>query len=205
MLILPCKNNFSHDHLRVFSKLREYFSQVTRKTSKARNIKFGSLSVYQRIIWSSGWCFRFQFWSIDVPSWMFYWNWRIHNLRSKYFTKKSNIYVPFLHIYFQNERLQFGWIQWQNMYGNHMERNEVLSSSNLEYTVILHNLCRIISDNLWYLRKISAWRQIPCQFFGSWQVLFQFLMILRPMSVTWYPYQVPKCPLPVFEFYLELK
>ena len=99
--------------------------------TKARNIKFGSLSIDKRIIGSPCWCFRFQFWSIYVPSWMFYWNRWIHNLNQNHFTMKKSKCSPFLHIYFQNERHQFDWIQWQNKCENHMERNAVLSNSNL--------------------------------------------------------------------------
>ena len=120
----------------LFKALRIWNSKMAWKSSKAHNIKFGSLCVDKCIIWSPGWRFRFQFWSIYVPSWMFYWNWRIYNLNQNHFKKKWRINLPFLHIYFQSERHQFDWSQWQNMYGNHMERSEVLLNSNLEYTVM---------------------------------------------------------------------
>ena len=73
----------------LFRALRKWNSQMAWKSSKARNIKFGSLCIDQCIIWSPCWCFRFQFWSIYVPSWMFYWNWRIHNLNSKTLQKEG--------------------------------------------------------------------------------------------------------------------
>ena len=144
MLILSGENYFSHDHLSIFSRLRKknrIIFLLGLKFFEARDIKFGRLSVDKRIIGSPCWCFRFQFWSIYVPSWMFYWNWRIHNLNQNHFTMKKSKCSPFLHIYFQNERHQFDWIQWQNKCENHMERNAVLSNSNLnKYSVCYHTV-----------------------------------------------------------------